>query len=156
MIRPQDETAEAAIVGYLNETGIPFDRPSGGAFALTLHGERKRGLPVSIEIRERTVAFGAFFMRRPMDNLGETYRMLLARNLRAGPVRFAADSSGDVYLVGETPLTGFGADQIDVMLGALLSVADEVFVQAVELGFASYLERERSWRAASDEASRFE
>lgn len=150
MSSPADEAA-ATLLAYLRETGIAHERMPGG-FALTLHGERKHSLPVTVEFRERSVAFSAFFMRRPMDNAGETYRMLLARNLRGGPVRFAADSAGDVYLVGEARLKDFSGDVADEMLGGLLSLADELFMRAVETGFASYLERERSWRAAVEAA----
>ena len=52
-------------------------------------------------------------------------------------VAFAIDHLGDVYLVGRLPLHAVDADEIDRLLGCVLTYADESFDTLLELGFAS-------------------
>jgi hypothetical protein len=144
-------SAAELVASFLSDHEIAFRR-EGSTFTLQLSGEHKRSLPVALTVRERTLSLEAFFLRRPIDNAAEVYRMLLSRNMRAAPVRFAADADGDVYLVGETALDGLDAEAVDALLGATLAIADEMFRHAVELGFASYLERERAYRAQQSDA----
>jgi hypothetical protein len=40
-------------------------------------------------------------------------------------------------------------DELDRLLGQLLSAADDAFDRALRLGFASYIEREQEWRERS-------
>ncbi len=142
--------ARDVLESYLTAQGIAFER-TGDAWALQLRGERKHSIPVLIAIAERTLTLQSFFMRRPMEDAGEFYRMLLARNMRASRLRFAADADGDVYLVGEIALDDADADAIDALLGELLYTCDQMFDAAIGTGFASYLEKDRAWRAQQRE-----
>lgn len=139
------------VEAYLSEQRIAYRR-DGDTFTLSLAGEHKKSIPVVLAIRERTLTLEAFFVRRPLDNAAEVYRMLLSRNMRSGPVRFAADAEGDVYIVGEIALDALDADAVDALLGVTLAVADELFRHAIEIGFASYMERERAYRASRPES----
>jgi hypothetical protein len=134
------------VEGFLRANAIDFAR-AGDAFSFALAGEKKRSMRVTLTVRESRVSLEAFFVRRPIDNAAEVYRMLLARNLRGGPVRFAADADGDVYIAGEVAVATLDDDALDVLLGATVAVAEEMFVHALEIGFASYLERDRAYRA---------
>jgi hypothetical protein len=139
-------TPPELVEAYLDEQEILYARGGDGGWSFSLSGEHKKSLPVALEIRESTLALHAFFLRRPLENAAEVYRMLLSRNMRRSPVRFAADADGDVYLVGELPLAGLDEASVDTLLGATLAVADEMFRHALEVGFASYLERDLAWR----------
>jgi hypothetical protein len=94
----------------------------------------------------------AFFCRRPDENHDRFYRFLLERNGRTYGVHFAVDQVGDVYLVGRLPLAAVSSEEIDRILGCVLSYADENFDAALELGFASAIRREWAWRAKNGES----
>jgi Putative bacterial sensory transduction regulator len=140
-------TPAEVVESYLHEQRISFQR-AADSFAFSVSGEHKKSMPVVLTLRERTLGLEAFFMRRPMDDPAEVYRILLSRNMRSSPVRFAADAGGDVYIVGEVPAARVDHDALDELLGAALSTADEMFPYALEIGFASYLEADRAYRAA--------
>ena len=67
-------------------------------------------------------------------------------------VHFALDPVGDVYLVGRQPLASVSADEIDRLLGCVLSYSDENFDPALKLGFASSIRREWAWRVKRGES----
>jgi hypothetical protein len=67
-------------------------------------------------------------------------------------VAFAVDPMGDVYLVGRTPLSAVSADEIDRLLGCVLTYADESFDTLLELGFATSIRREWAWRVKRGES----
>ncbi|MDQ1697090.1 MAG: hypothetical protein QOJ03_2443, partial [Frankiaceae bacterium] len=67
-------------------------------------------------------------------------------------VSFAVDNLGDVYLVGRLPLSAVNADEIDRILGSVLTYSDEWFDTALELGFRSSIEREWDWRVKRGES----
>ena len=76
----------------------------------------------------------------------------LEKNARMYGVHFAADHLGDVYLVGRQPLESVTADEVDRLLGCVLTYADENFDRALELGFASSIRREWAWRVSRGES----
>ncbi len=59
---------------------------------------------------------------------------------------------GDVYLVGRLPLLTVTPDEVDRLLGCVLSYADDNFDAALEIGFASSIRREWQWRANRGES----
>jgi hypothetical protein len=65
---------------------------------------------------------------------------------------FALDPAGDVYLVGRLPLAAISVDEIDRLLGCVLSYADENFDTALMLGFASAIRKEHAWRVKRGES----
>jgi Putative bacterial sensory transduction regulator len=94
----------------------------------------------------------AFFCRQPDENHARFYRFLLERGARMYGVHFALDPLGDVYLVGRLPLSSVTTDEIDRLLGCVLSYSDDNFDTALELGFASSIRREWAWRSRRGES----
>ena len=145
----------AEIIGaYLREHEIRHERPSESDWTVQLRGEKKLSTTVLFAVRERTLAVEAFFMRRPNENHAEFYRMLLRANMRTYAIRFAVDDVGDVYLVARIPLASVTEEELDRVLGAILTTAEETFMPAIEVGFASYLQRDMAWRAAQTQTPR--
>jgi len=67
---------------------------------------------------------------------------------------FAIDAVGDVYLTGRTPLHAVTEDELDRLLGAILTYADENFDTMLEIGFSSAIRREWAWRVSRGESTR--
>jgi len=59
---------------------------------------------------------------------------------------------GDVYLVGRLPLQAISPDEIDRLLGCVLSYSDDSFDQALMIGFASAIKKEYAWRVKRGES----
>ena len=76
----------------------------------------------------------------------DTVMRLLRRNARMYGVGFSIDTAGDVYLTGRVSLRGLDADELDRLLGSVLTYADESFNTILELGFASSIRKEWEWR----------
>jgi hypothetical protein len=79
---------------------------------------------------------------------------LLQRNLKMYGVAFALDAVGDIYLDGRLPLSAVTPDELDRLLGSVLSYADESFNAILELGFASSIRKEWEWRRLRGESTR--
>jgi putative sensory transduction regulator len=140
--------AAATITSYLDERDIRYERVSDGDWAIQLNGEKKLSITVLFALRERTLRVESFFIRRPVENLADVYGLFLRTNQRIYGVRFALDDLGDVYLVGRLPIESIIEEELDRVLGSILSTSDELFMPAIEIGFASYLKRDMAWRAA--------
>ncbi len=92
-------------------------------------------------------------MRQPDERREELWAWLLQRNARMYGVAFSIDSVGDVYLTGRVNLTGVDADELDRLLGAVLTYADESFDTMLEIGFGSSIRREWEWRVKRGEST---
>ena len=136
------------IEAYLSDRDVRNERVSESDWALQLRGEKKFSITVLLALRERTLQIESFFIRRAAENHADFYRMLLRANMRVYGVRFAIDDIGDVFLVGRVPLDAVNEDELDRLLGAILTTSDEMFMPAIEVGFASYLARDMAWREA--------
>ena len=69
-------------------------------------------------------------------------------------VSFAVDATGDIYLDGRLPLAAVTPDEIDRLLGSVLTYADESFNTILELGFATSIRKEWEWRRSRGESTR--
>ena len=136
------------IASYLANRDIRNERVSDNDWALQLRGEKKFSITVLFAVRERTLQIESFFIRRAAENHADFYRMFLRANMRVYGVRFAIDEIGDVFLVARVPLDAVNDEELDRLLGAILATSDEMFMPAIEVGFASYLARDMAWRAA--------
>jgi len=67
-------------------------------------------------------------------------------------VAFAIDQVGDVYLTGRVGLGGVTAEELDRLLGSVLTYADESFDTMLEIGFGSAIRREWQWRVKRGES----
>ena len=145
------DPAGAVIRGYLQTHEIEFTEPQPGSFALALPGERKLSTPVRLDVGSHALAVHAFVCRRPDENHERVYRWLLQRNLKLYAVAFALDAMGDIYLDARLPLSIVTGDELDRLLGAVLTAADSSFNTILELGFASSIRKEWEWRIARGE-----
>jgi hypothetical protein len=142
------------IVDALTASELAYTEHRPGTFEITLPGERKLQTTCRLEIGKHALSIHAFVARNPDENHQVVYRWLLERNLKMFGVAFAVDSSGDIYLDGRVPLESVTADEIDRLLGAVLTYADESFNTILELGFASSIRKEWEWRESRGESTR--
>jgi hypothetical protein len=142
--------------GVLEETlrslELGFEQPRPGAFLVKLEGQHKLATMTWLVVGEHSLGVEAFFCRQPDENHAAFYRFLLERNGRMYGVHFTLDEMGDVYLTGRLPLSSVSADDIDRLLGCVLSYSDENFDAALELGFGSAIRREWAWRVKRGES----
>jgi Putative bacterial sensory transduction regulator len=146
------KTAAVVIEAALADLGLGYESPRPGAYLIKLAGQHKLATMTWLVAGEHSLHVEAFFCRQPDENHARFYRFLLERGARMYGVHFALDPLGDVYLVGRLPLAGVSADEIDRLLGCVLSYSDDNFDTALELGFASSIRREWAWRARHGES----
>jgi len=145
--------ARAVVETWLRDNEIAWEETAAGVFSFALPGERKLQTPVRLDLGTHAVGVHAFVCRNPDENHEGVYRWLLQRNLRMYALGFAIDQSGDIYLDGRLPLSILTAEEIDRLLGSLLTYADESFNTILELGFASSIRREWEWRRLRGEST---
>jgi hypothetical protein len=138
-------TTADTIRDYLHDNSIDFDE-SDGSFSFSLPGERKLQTAVRLDVGSHALGVHAFVCRKPDENHEQVYRWLLERNLRMYAVAFGLDPLGDIYLDARLPLAAVTAEELDRLLGSVLSYADESFNTILELGFASSIRKEWEWR----------
>jgi len=142
----------AAIEAALTSLGVAFEQPRPGAFLVRLEGQHKLATMTWLVAGEHSLGVEAFFCRQPDENHEAFYRFLLERSGRMYGVHFTLDPAGDVYLTGRLPLSAVSAEDIDRLLGCVLSYSDENFDAALELGFGSAIRREWAWRVKRGES----
>jgi hypothetical protein len=138
---------DVLLTSVLDELELSYERVEEGAFLVRLEGEHKLATMTWLVVQDFSLLVEAFFMRKPAENEGGTYKFLLGRNARTYAVHFSVDRLGDIFLTGRVPLTAIDAEEIDRVLGSVRTYADENFDPALQLGFAGAIERERTWRA---------
>jgi hypothetical protein len=136
----------------LTELGLASESPQPGAYLVRLEGQHKLATMTWLIAQSHSLHVEAFFCRKPDENHEAFYRFLLERGSKMFGVHFALDPVGDVYLVGRLPLTAITAEEIDRLLGCVLSYSDENFDQALMIGFASSIRREWAWRTKRGES----
>ncbi len=146
--------ARATIIETLEASELVFTEHTAGVFEITLPGERKLQTTCRLEIGGHALGIHAFVCRKPDENHQAVYRWLLERNLKMYAVAFAVDAAGDIYLDGRLPLSAITVDELDRVLGAVLTYADESFNTILELGFASSIRKEWEWRESRGESTR--
>ena len=144
--------AAGVIEETLRSLELGFEQPRPGAFLVKLEGQHKLATMTWLVVGEHSLGVEAFFCRQPDENHEAFYRFLLERNGRMYGVHFPLDPVGDVYLTGRLPLSAVTAEDIDRLLGCVLSYSDENFDAALELGFGSAIRREWAWRVKRGES----
>jgi len=144
----------AVIAGVLESSGLEHTEHSPGVFEVTLPGERKLQTSCRLEVGTHSLGVHAFVARKPDENHRVVYRWLLERNLKMFGVAFAVDHEGDIYLDGRLPLHAVTPDEVDRVLGAVMTYADESFNTILELGFATSIRKEWEWRESRGESTR--
>ncbi len=151
VVSPGD--AVSTIRAHLVEHDIAFTEPADGVFSFSLPGERKLQTAVRLDVGPHALACHAFVCRAPDENHEAVYRWLLQRNLRMYAVSFAVDRLGDIYLDARLPLASVTGGGLDLLLGSVLSNADESFNTILELGFAASIRKEWEWRQLRGEST---
>ena len=144
-------TTAQTVRDALTRLGVEFDEVTSDngdvTFVVTLPGEHKLATTVALTVGAHALTVNAFVARRPDENHEAVYRWLLERNRRLYAMAFALDGLGDIYLVGRVPLNGLDEAEIDRLLGSVLEVSDGSFNTILEMGFATSIRKEWSWRA---------
>jgi len=154
-VNPADPADPAAVVRTtLEDSELEWQEVTAGVFTVVLPGEKKLQTPVRLVVGRHALSVHAFVARRPDENHERVYRWLLERNLKLFGVAFAVDHMGDIYLDGRLPLSSVTPDEIDRLLGAVLSYADESFNTILELGFATSIRKEWAWRVSRGESTK--
>ncbi len=158
MTTPPQDTEQSRAVdvvrSVLKEGDLEWQELSEGVFSVVLPGEKKLQTPVRLDVGRHALGVHAFVARHPDENHERVYRWLLERNLKLFGVAFAVDHTGDIYLDGRVPLSSVTPEELDRLLGAVLSYADESFNTILELGFASSIRKEWEWRLSRGESTR--
>ncbi len=117
-------TAEV-VRSYLDENEIEYQETREGLFSFSLPGEKKLQTPVRLDVGPHALGVHAFVCRNPDEGHERVYRWLLERNLKMYAVAFAVDRHGDIYLDARLPLSAVTTDELDRLLGSVLSQSDE-------------------------------
>lgn len=141
----------AVIEATLTERELAWERTGDRRYVVTLPGTHKLKTLCNLIVGEHALRVEAFVMRQPDEHREELWAWLLQRNARMYGVAFAIDKSGDVYLTGRVPLHAVTAEELDRLLGAVLTYADESFDTMLEIGFGSAIRREWAWRVKHGE-----
>ena len=147
------EDPAAAVEAALRSLELGFEQPRPGAFLVKLEGQHKLATMTWLVAGEHSLGVEAFFCRQPDENHEAFYRFLLERNGRMYGVHFTLDPVGDVYLTGRLPLAAVSAEEIDRVLGCVLSYSDDNFNSALAIGFESSIRREWAWRIKRGEST---
>jgi hypothetical protein len=144
---------DAVIRESLTERELSFERTGEGAYLVMLEGVHKLQTATWLVVGDHSLLVEAFFVRRPDENGEEFYKWLLGKNGRMYGMSFSVDHLGDVFIVGHLPLDAVTPDEIDRLLGCVLTYSDENFDRALELGFESSIRKEWQWRLARGEST---
>jgi len=134
------------------ERELEWEATGGSAYVVTLPGTRKLKTVCNLVVGEHALRIEAFVMRQPDENREELWAWLLRRNARMYGVSFSIDANGDVYLTGRVTLKGLDEEELDTLLGAVLTYADESFDSMLEIGFGESIRREWAWRVKRGES----
>ncbi|MDP9240156.1 MAG: YbjN domain-containing protein [Actinomycetota bacterium] len=136
----------------LDEREVSYVRSAEGSYLAKLPGTHKLATMCWLVAGEHALLVEAFVMRRPDENREQLYDFMLQRNARMYGVAFSVDTAGDVYLVGRVALHAVTADEIDRLLGSVLTYADDNFDAMLEIGFATSIRKEWAWRVKRGES----
>ncbi|MFF0720342.1 YbjN domain-containing protein [Micromonospora sp. NPDC003816] len=143
----------ALIESVCAERELDWESTGPGSYAVTLPGTHKLKTVCNLIVGEHALRIEAFVMRQPDERREELWAWLLQRNARMYGVSFSVDAVGDVYLTGRVNPAGVDADELDRLLGAVLTYADESFDTMLEIGFGSSIRREWEWRVKRGEST---
>lgn len=134
------------------ERELPCEPTGELSYAVTLPGTHKLKTVCNLIVGEHALRIEAFVMRQPDERREELWAWLLQRNARMYGVCFSIDTTGDVYLTGRVGLSGITEEELDRLLGSVLTYADESFDPMLEIGFGTAIRREWEWRVKRGES----
>ena len=131
---------------------LPCEPTGDASYAVTLPGTHKLKTVCNLIVGEHALRIEAFVMRQPDENREQLWAWLLRRNARMYGVGFSIDTAGDIYLTGRVGLKGLDEDELDTLLGSVLTYADESFDTMLQIGFGTAIRREWDWRVKRGES----
>lgn len=134
------------------ERELPCEPTGDSSWVVTLPGTHKLKTAVNLIVGEHALRIEAFVMRQPDENREELWAWLLRHNARMYGVSFSIDATGDIYLTGRVSLKALDEDELDRLLGAVLTYADDNFDTLLEIGFGTAIRREWDWRVKRGES----
>jgi len=134
------------------ERELPCEPSGDSSWVVTLPGTHKLKTVVNLIVGEHALRIEAFVMRQPDENREELWAWLLRHNARMYGVSFSIDGTGDIYLTGRVSLKSLDDDELDRLLGAVLTYADDNFDTLLQIGFGSAIRREWDWRVKRGES----
>lgn len=147
------DAVRRVIESTLDARELAWEPTGERSYAVTLPGTHKLRTICNLIVGEHSLRIEAFVMRQPDERREELWAWLLQRNARMYGVAFAIDAAGDVYLTGRVALHAVTEEELDRLLGAVLSYADESFDTMLEIGFSSAIRREWAWRTSRGEST---
>ncbi|MCU7730143.1 YbjN domain-containing protein [Actinoplanes sp. KI2] len=142
----------ALIEQVLSDRELEWEKAGDSGYVVTLPGTHKLKTACHLIVGEHALRIEAFVMRQPDERREELWAWLLRRNARMYGVSFSIDAVGDVYLTGRVSLRSLDENELDRLLGAVLTYADESFDTMLEIGFGSSIRREWEWRVKRGES----
>jgi hypothetical protein len=143
---------DAVIDATLREAELVHEHPAPGRWLVELPGVHKLKTVCGLVVGEHALRVEAFVCRQPDENREQLWTHLLQRNARMYGVAWSIDGVGDVYLTGRLPHAAVTPDELDRVLGAVLSYADDSFNTLLEIGFGTSIRREWEWRVRRGES----
>ena len=137
----------------LTDRELEWESTGEKSYVVSLPGTHKLKTACNLIVGEHALRIEAFVMRRPDERHEQLWAWLLRRNARMYGVAFSIDAAGDVYLTGRVALTGLNEDELDRLLGSVLTYADESFDTMLEIGFETSIRREWDWRVKRGEST---
>jgi hypothetical protein len=148
------EDLDAVIGQTLRDSELEHEHPAPGRWLVDLPGTKKLKTVCGLIVGEHALRVEAFVCRQPDENREQLWTFLLQHNARMYGVAFSIDSVGDIYLTGRLPHAAVTPEEIDRILGAVLSYADDSFNTMLEIGFGTSIRREWAWRVKRGESLR--
>jgi hypothetical protein len=136
----------------LSDRELEWEPTGASSYVVTLPGSHKLKTACNLIVGGHALRIEAFVMRQPDERREELWAWLLRRNARMYGVAFSIDAAGDVYLTGRVSLNGLDEDELDRLLGSVLTYADESFDTMLEIGFGTSIRREWEWRVKRGES----
>lgn len=138
-----------AVREYLTAQELEIQDISDSALVISVQGNSKLKINVALAIGEHTFRVESFVARNPDENHENVYRWMLEENRKLLTVAFCLDTFGDIYLRGSLPIENLTLNDVDQILGVVISESDRSFNILLELGFKSAIEREWAWRTSN-------
>ncbi len=151
MLNEERAPEQDVIERWLADNEIEWQPVGEHGYYFSLPGTKKYATPVRLDVGKHALGIHAFVCRNPDENFEGVYRWLLEKNLRMFGVAFAIDRLGDIYLDARLPLSIVTHEELDRLLGSVLTYADESFNTILELGFESSIRKEWAWRLSRGE-----
>ncbi|GAA4932099.1 YbjN domain-containing protein [Actinoplanes utahensis] len=137
----------------LTDRELEWESTGDSSYVVSLPGTHKLKTACNLIVGGHSLRIEAFVMRRPDERHEELWAWLLRRNARMYGVSFSIDAAGDVYLTGRVSLKGLDEEELDRLLGSVLTYADESFDTMLEIGFETSIRREWDWRVKRGEST---